>query len=137
MGVALSRVQQELVVQPNIDFRVVVAGRQQQLRPPIQEEIYRIAREALVNAFRHSQAKCVELELEYADVDLRMWVRDDGCGIDPQVLDSGRQGHWGLAGMHERAEKIGARLKIGTPATAGTEVELSVPNHIAFEHQPS
>jgi PAS domain S-box-containing protein len=135
--VALSHVQQELAVQPDIDFRVIVAGLQQPLRPPIQEEIYRIGREALVNAFRHSQAKHVEFELEYAESDLRLRVRDNGCGIDPEVLDSGRTGHWGLAGMHERAEKIGARLKIRTPAEAGTEVELSVPNDIAFELQPS
>jgi PAS domain S-box-containing protein len=134
---ALSRVQQELEAQPDVDFRVNVIGRQQPLRPPIQHEIYRIGREALVNAFRHSHAKHVELELEYADSDLRLWVRDDGRGIDPEVLDSGREGHWGLAGMHERAEKIGARLKIRSRATGGTEVELSVPNHIAFEHEPS
>ena len=134
---ALSRVQQELTVQPDIDFRVVVAGQQQPLQPPIRHEIYRIGREALLNAFCHSRAKCVEFELEYAESDLRMRVRDDGCGIDPQVLDSGRQGHWGLAGMRERAEKMGARLNIWSRAVAGTEVELCVPNHIAFETIPT
>ena len=130
---ALSGVQQELSVEPDVDFRVSVAGRQQALRPPIKDEVYRIGREALVNAFRHSRAKRVEFELDYAEDDLRMCIRDNGCGIDPQVLDSGRAGHWGLAGMRERATKIGALLRISSSAGAGTEVELSIPSSIAFQ----
>jgi signal transduction histidine kinase len=62
-------------------------------------------------------------------------VRDDGCGIDPQVLDAGRQGHWGLPGMRERSEGIGASLKLRSRIGAGTEVELTVPSAIAFESQ--
>ena len=130
---ALSGVQQEFPVQPNIDFRVIVAGRQQPLRPPIRHELYRIGREALVNAFCHSQAKRVEFELEYADSDLRMRVRDDGCGIDAQVLRSGREGHWGLAGMRERAARIGGLLNISSNANAGTEIRLSIPSGVAFQ----
>jgi PAS domain S-box-containing protein len=130
---ALSSVQQELAVQPDMDFRVTVAGRQQPLRPPIRNEIYRIGREALLNAFCHSGAKSVEFELEYADSDLRMRVRDNGCGIDPQVLAAGREGHWGLTGMQERATRIGGLLKISSSAAAGTEVQLSVPGALAFQ----
>ena len=130
---ALSRVQQELAVQPDIDFRVTVNGRQRPLHPPIRYEIYRIGREALVNAFRHSGAKCIEFELDYADRDLRMLVRDNGCGIDSQVLRSGREGHWGLAGMRERAARIGGLLEISSRAIDGTEVQLSIPSDIAFE----
>ena len=130
---ALSRVQQELELEPAVDFRVSVAGRQQPLQAPIKHELYRIGREALVNAFRHSGAKRVDFELEYADSDLRMRVRDNGCGIDPQVLEAGREGHWGLAGMRERAMKIGGLLKISSSATAGTEVQLSIPGTLAFQ----
>jgi PAS domain S-box-containing protein len=130
---ALSNIQQELAVQPDVDFRVIVAGRQQPLRPSIRHEIYRIGREALANAFRHSRAQRVEIALEYADSDLRLRVRDNGCGIDPQVLDSGRAGHWGLTGMRERATRIGGLLKISSSATAGTEVQLSIPSGIAFQ----
>jgi len=132
---ALSGVQQELSVEPDVDFRVSVAGRQQALRPPIKDEVYRIGREALVNAFRHSGAKRVDIELEYADSDLRLRVRDNGCGIDPEVLEAGREGHWGLAGMRERATRIGGLLKISSSANAGTEVQLSIPSALAF--QPS
>jgi signal transduction histidine kinase len=123
---ALSRIRQEIEVEPDISFRVMVIGRPKRLPPQIQNEIYRIGREALVNALRHSRAKRVELELEYSDSDLRMRICDNGCGIDPQVLEKGRDGHWGLAGMRERATKIGGLLKISSSAT-GTEIELSLP----------
>ncbi|HKC95196.1 MAG TPA: PAS domain S-box protein [Nitrospira sp.] len=134
---ALSGVQQELSVEPDVDFRVSVAGRQQALRPPIKDEVYRIGREALVNAFRHSGANRVDIELEYADSDLRLRVRDNGCGIDPEVLEAGREGHWGLAGMRERATRIGGLLKISSSANAGTEVQLSIPSALAFQPSPA
>jgi len=99
----------------------------------IHNEIYRIGREALLNAFRHSGAKSVELELEYTENDLRMCIRDDGCGIDPQMLDAGRQGHWGLEGMRERATRISGLLKLSRSAARGTEIQLSVPAALAFQ----
>jgi len=129
----LSGIEQELSCRPDIDFRINVAGRQQPLNPLIQQEIYRIGREALLNAFCHSGAKRVEFELEYADRELHMRVRDDGIGIDPQVLRDGREGHWGLAGMRERAERIGGLLKISSSPGNGTEVRLSIPSGIAFQ----
>src|SRR5215472_2414397 len=130
--VALSSIQQELEVQSDIDFRVVVTGRQKELPRQIQNEIYRIGREALANAFCHSGAKSVELELEYSDSELRMRIRDNGCGINPQVLEKGRGGHWGLAGMRERAARIGGLVKILSSPMAGTEVQLSIPSNVAF-----
>jgi PAS domain S-box-containing protein len=129
---ALSGVQQELGVPSDIDFRVSVEGRERPLRPAIRQEIYHIGKEALVNAFCHSGAERVECELQYTDSDLQMRVRDDGCGIDPQVLDAGREGHRGLRGMRERATRIGAVLKISSSAAAGTEVQLSIPSRVAF-----
>jgi signal transduction histidine kinase len=91
----------------------------------------------LINAFRHSRARKIEVQLDYGFKRLRIHVRDDGCGIDPDVLRAGRDGHWGLPGMRERAERIGAKLHVFSSATAGTEVELSVPGHIAFQGQSS
>jgi len=132
-----SRVPQELAVQQPINFRVLVEGQVRPLRPTIRDEVYRIGREALTNAFRHSQAANIEVELEYADRGLRVLVRDNGCGIDPEVLQSGRDGHWGLSGMRERADRIGARLKVWSNAGAGTEVEVSVPARVAFRSATS
>jgi Signal transduction histidine kinase len=134
---AFSRIEQDLAIEEPVDFRVIVEGRPRSLHPDIGDEVYRIGHEALVNAFRHSEAKSIEVELEYAAKQLRLVVRDNGCGIDPQFLHKGREGHWGLSGMRERAERIGARLKVLSRAGAGTEVELSVPNPVAFQHQSS
>ena len=134
---ALSRVPGELGLTEAAGFRVVVEGRPRPLHPVIRDEVYRIGREALANAFRHSGATAIEVEIEYAARVLRLLVRDDGRGIDPQVLEAGRDGHWGLSGMRERAERMGARLKVWSRAEAGTEVELSVPGEIAFAEAPS
>jgi signal transduction histidine kinase len=122
----------ELAVPSNTDFRVIVEGEPRPLHPVLRDEIYRIGREALVNAFRHSCATSIEVELEYESKRLHMSVRDNGRGIDPHVLRSGRDGHWGLAGMRERAERIGGEFHVWSSASAGTEIELSVPARVAF-----
>ena len=119
------------------DFRILIEGAPKPFCPAIGDEIYHICREALVNAFRHSRAAAIEIEIEYAAREFRVVVRDNGIGITPQIIESGREKHWGLSGMKERAEKIGARLKVLSRAETGTEIELSVPNQIAFETQNS
>lgn len=114
------------------DYRIIVEGTPRDMHPLIRDEAYRIGREALSNAFRHAQASKIEVELEYTTKHLRILVRDDGAGIDPSVLQTGKDGHWGLAGMRERAESIGARFKVMSRPQAGTEVELFIPGQIAF-----
>lgn len=133
---AFSQASQEFANEKVKDCRIIVEGTPRQLHPIIRDEAYRIGREALANAFRHSQASKVEIELDYSPKHLRILVRDDGAGIDPEVLQSGRDGHWGLAGMRERAESIGARLKVWSRANAGTEVELLIPSQVAFVSPP-
>ena len=129
---AFSHLQQELAGQPPLDFHIIVEGSQRSLHPVIRDEVYRIGREAVVNAFRHSEASSVEVELEYGAHQLRLLVRDNGRGIDAHVLRSGREGHFGLSGMHERAIKIGAKFKVWSRDKEGTEVELSVPGQAAY-----
>jgi signal transduction histidine kinase len=92
-----------------------------------------MAGEALANAFRHARASTVETVLEYGRAHFRLLVRDDGKGIDPEVLKAGREGHFGLSGLRERAAKIGAEVKIRTAAGAGTEIDLIVPAAAAYE----
>jgi signal transduction histidine kinase len=133
---AFSQIRQEFPVQPQVGFRVIVEGTPRPLRPVIHDEVYLIGHEALSNAFRHAHASDIEVELEYEASHLRVLVRDNGDGIDPAVMRSGRDGHWGLSGMKERSERIGGKLRVLSRAVAGTEVELSVPGKIAFEFRP-
>ena len=74
----------------------------------------------------------VEIEIEYTPAELRLFVRDDGRGMDPEVVHGGISGHWGIAGMKERAERIGGTLTIRSRVAAGTEIELRVPGRAAF-----
>jgi len=113
-----------------VQFRILVEGQPKALNPAIQEQIYMIGREAVLNALRHSGAAAIEAEVEYSPRRLRVVVRDNGCGIDPQVVRSGRDLHWGLVGMRERAGSVGAQLRIWSRPGAGTEVEISVPIRI-------
>jgi signal transduction histidine kinase len=114
-------------------FRVTEEGERQMLSPILRDEIYRIARELLRNAFRHADAHQIEAEIRYDSARLRLRIRDDGKGIDPKVLqDGGRAGHWGLPGIRERSKQIGARLDLWSEAGAGTEVELTVPASVAY-----
>jgi signal transduction histidine kinase/ligand-binding sensor domain-containing protein len=133
---ALTQISKDLATPRNVKYQVVVEGTPRSLRPLVREEIYRIAGEALANAFRHAHASTVETVLEYGQDHFRLLVRDDGQGIHPEILKAGREGHFGLSGLRERASKIGARLKVSTAAGAGTEVDLLVPAVAAFE-QPA
>jgi signal transduction histidine kinase len=132
LEVAFSRVQREVPLRQPVILRIVREGQPRGLHPVIRDEVYRIGREALLNAFRHSQASQVEVELVYAPTRLRIAVRDDGKGITPGFFRSGRGGHRGLSAMRVLAEGIGAKFKLLSRVAAGTEVELSVPGHIAF-----
>src|ERR1700680_1784559 len=113
-------------------FHVSIEGTPRDLHPTLRDDIYRIAREALRNAFLHAQASKIEADITYDARLLRLRIRDDGKGIDPKLLEAGRDGHWGLAGMSERAGQIGAGLDIWSEVGAGTEVELCVPGSVAY-----
>jgi signal transduction histidine kinase len=129
---AFSRIQEELAVTKQAGFRVIVEGAARPLRAVVGDEVYLIGREALANAFQHSGANEIEVELEYALDHLKLLVRDNGCGIADDSLKSTGNGHFGLSGMCERTERIGAKLRVLSRAEAGTEIELSVPSRIAY-----
>ncbi|MGA7289694.1 MAG: ATP-binding protein, partial [Terriglobales bacterium] len=114
-------------------YRVLVEGKQQDISPMLQDEVYRISREVIRNAFAHAAASHIEVEIRYDQDQLRLRVRDDGKGIDPKVLKAGGEsGHFGIPGMRERAQRIGAHLEFWSELGAGAEVELTVPASMAY-----
>jgi signal transduction histidine kinase/ligand-binding sensor domain-containing protein len=134
---ALTALGEELAAQSGSDsvprLRVLLEGKQRELNPMLRDEIYRIAREALRNAFRHAKAQKIEAEITYGDSEFLLHVRDDGLGIDSEVANHGaRAGHWGLPGMRERAKSFGGNLEVWSEHGAGTEIELRVPAPIAY-----
>jgi len=114
-------------------LHIEVQGTPRALHPIVRDEVFRISGEALRNAFRHAAAKQIEVELRYDERQLRVRVRDDGKGIDPEVLRAeGREGHFGLRGMRERARLAGGKLTVWSGLDAGTEVELNIPAPHAY-----
>jgi signal transduction histidine kinase/ligand-binding sensor domain-containing protein len=123
----------EIERQSETHYGLVIEGRPRQLTSVVRDEAYRIVREAARNAYQHANAHHVETEVTFGESDLSIRVRDDGVGIDPQILARGRRsGHWGLPGMRERAETLGAQLFVWSERKAGTEIELRIPANIAY-----
>ena len=119
--------------QASPNFTVVVEGASRNLHPILRDEVYRLAAEALRNAFRHATAQNVEVEIRYDAKYFRLRVRDDGKGIGPEVLrGDGRKGHFGLHGMRERAKLVGGKLTIWSEVDSGTEIELNIPGARAY-----
>jgi signal transduction histidine kinase len=106
------------------------------MHPIIRDELYRITREALRNAFTHARARHIETKLIYAERLFRLRIQDDGKGIEPAMLVEGRPGHYGLPGMRERCRQIGADVTIRSGMGTGTEIELSIPGSIAYRTLP-
>ncbi|HYI93598.1 MAG TPA: two-component regulator propeller domain-containing protein, partial [Bryobacteraceae bacterium] len=129
---ALRAVGDELATKDSSAFHLVVEGSARDLHPIIRDELYRITREALRNAFRHAAANHIETEISYGERVFRLRIRDDGHGIPREMLEAGRPGHYGLSGMRERAQQIGAKLDIWSGARTGTEIELSIAGSIAY-----
>jgi len=118
-------------------IHVEVGGAPRNLKPIVRDEVYRVAGEALRNAFRHAQALYIVVEIRYDEREFRLRVHDDGKGIDE---DAARRrtsaGHFGLHGMHERAEMVGGRLDVWSKVDSGTELQLTIPAAIAYAASP-
>jgi signal transduction histidine kinase len=116
-------------------FRVSVQGTRRDLHPIVREEGFMIGREAMANAFRHAQAADIEAEVTYGEGALHVRIRDDGRGIGATVLESGKPGHFGLLGMRERAQRLGAHFEVWSKPGAGTEIDLRVPADVAYRRE--
>ncbi|MGO9994383.1 MAG: two-component regulator propeller domain-containing protein [Steroidobacteraceae bacterium] len=142
LAAAIAKLEEHLAAETGSDtsvgLHVAVEGTPQTLHPIVRDEIYRIASEALRNAFRHAEAKQIEVELRYDERQLRLRIRDDGKGIDPKFLTAeGRAGHFGLPSMRERAKLMRGKLTVWTKPESGTEIELSIPASYAYTASPS
>jgi signal transduction histidine kinase len=114
-----------------MESAVSVEGTPRELHPIARDEVYRIGYEAIRNAYRHSGGSLLEVKLRYSR-NFALYVRDNGKGIDAEIVANGKPTHFGLKGMAERAERAGGKLTILGSADSGTEVELIVPGHIVF-----
>jgi signal transduction histidine kinase len=134
LALAMRTLGEELAPNANsVAFQVHVEGASRDLHPILRDEVYRITGEGIRNAFHHADAKQIEVEIHYDDRRLRVRVRDDDKGIEPKLLsDDGREGHFGLRGMRERAKLLGGKLAVWSELDAGTELELSIPAARAY-----
>jgi signal transduction histidine kinase len=129
---AFERAIQDCRGQGEAEVSLSVAGKVKEMHPVVREEVYRIGYEAIRNACAHASASQVQVELKYAqDLDLR--IRDNGMGIDPGVIEGGKEGHFGLQGMRERAARVGGKLTVASNPVSGTEIKLVVPGAIVFK----
>jgi signal transduction histidine kinase len=127
---ALKRAGENCILQNSMAFALSVEGIAREMHPIVREEVYLIGYEAMRNACLHSRGTRLVVELSYAR-DLAVRVRDNGVGIDQSIVAQGKEGHFGVRGMEERAERIGARLRFNS-TNSGTEVELNIPGSVAF-----
>jgi PAS domain S-box-containing protein len=119
---------------PSTEVRLNIIGTSRALRPLVRDEIHRIAGEALRNAFRHAEASRIEVQIGYDPRRFELRVIDDGKGIDSRVVGGqGAPGHFGLPGMHERAQQLGGKLTLRSAPGAGTEIALSIPGSRAYD----
>lgn len=130
---SLALLGKELAQDGRVRFEATVEGEPRDLVSEVAAEIFRIAREALINAFQHAEADSIELQIVYTEDTFVVRVRDDGRGIDATTLEAGaRDAHWGLPGMRERAVRIGATLDLWSRAEAGTEIEVKLTAATAY-----
>jgi signal transduction histidine kinase len=116
----------------SVKVAFVLNGTSRDMHPIVREEIYRIGCEAINNACVHSGGSVVTIELTYTH-DVLLSVRDNGKGIEEGFLRFGKDGHFGIRGMRERADRVGAKLSLKTTPDGGTEVTLLVPGSVLFK----
>ena len=115
------------------EFRLTTTGQSRLLNPNVCEELCKMGREALCNAYRHARASLITATIGYGADLLRLVINDDGIGITSKILASGGvKDHWGLLGMKERAQSIGGTLKITSHPDSGTCVQIEIPAKVAY-----
>jgi ligand-binding sensor domain-containing protein/signal transduction histidine kinase len=112
---------------------VIVEGRERPLKALAGNDVLQVGRQAITNAFQHAHARAIHVLLSYSEQQLRIRVQDNGRGMSEETLNSRRAGHYGIAGMQERAERLGGSISITSRIGDGTEVNLWVPANFVYE----
>jgi signal transduction histidine kinase len=131
---AFQRATEADLIPASMKASFAVTGNATEMHPIVRDEIYRIGYEAILNACQHARASRLEVELTYAK-NLVLRIRDNGIGMDPILSEKGKDGHFGLQGMRERAARIGAIFTLTSSATSGTEIKLVVPGAAVFRNE--
>jgi signal transduction histidine kinase len=122
---AISNMAKRITADSSLNLQMQTNGSPRVLPPQVEEQLLRIAQEAVTNVVKHAAAKTISLELKYEPKKVELFVRDDGAGFDPG--SASRDHHFGLSGMKERADQINATLHVQSQPAKGTEVQVSVP----------
>jgi ligand-binding sensor domain-containing protein/two-component sensor histidine kinase len=118
----------------DIQVEVRVRGKHMLLKPPVHDEVLKIVKECIWNAFRHAQAQRIAVTINYSSHFFEVSVKDDGVGIDAAILEhGGRDGHWGLLGIRERASALKALLLIQNQNEGGVEIVLRIKAREAYQ----
>jgi len=128
---AFRRALEECRIHSSMEVSLSVSGQIQEMHPIVRDEIYRIGYEAIRNACVHSQATQLSVELFYGQ-DLTLRINDNGTGIDPDFVNRGKPGHFGLQSMRERTARIVGKFSVESSTGSGTGVTLTVPGGIIY-----
>jgi len=128
---AFQRAADDCLLHRAMEVRFDVVGEPREMHPIARDEVYRVGYEAIRNACSHSAGSRLIIQLTYSE-DLLLRVSDNGVGMDGVIVELGREGHFGLRGMRERALRIGGKLSITSTPTSGTDITLWVPGKIIF-----
>ncbi len=125
---ALEASSKQLTNGSELAFEVKTKGRVRPLPDTLEENLLRIAQEAMTNVVKHSQATAAEIEVDYGPKTIQLRIKDNGHGFDQKQTNGNGNGngHFGLLGISERAKRLGAELKIRSAPGEGTLVEIQV-----------
>ena len=130
----LDRTAREQAEKKSISVALTVIGDARDMHPIVRDEVSRIAEEAIRNACLHSNASQLSIELRYAR-DLGLCIKDNGIGMDPELVGAGKAGRYGIQGMKERSARIHARLSMTSTLNAGTQILLNVPGDVVYRRE--
>ena len=112
---------------------ITVSGESRILKPEMEDEIRSIASEAIGNALRYARASMILVSIHFDPRAFTIQVKDDGIGIDKAIVQRGSmQGHWGLVGMRERAERLDGTFELQSNSAHGTTITVSIPSRLAY-----